>query len=230
MKNQGAPWFRLDPAAALAQIHGMTDKQAGNWAKKLFCALIRADSAVQDEFARDMILEREEFIRKKATSGELGASRRWHRHSGAMANDGGPMASPLHRHCIAIASPLHRHGAPMANDGGPMPMTGQDNTRHIKTENEWGVSVDKYEKISGMDVEKLVAHAVEFCNESDPSRAAAGFKKTINRIGKEAFRDCLCRFVGSVESGEECQNRGATFFKYYLKPAMEAKIAREGAK
>ena len=86
---------------------------------------------------------------------------------------------------------------------------------------------DKYEEIMGLVGEDAIANfTAEFCADTDRPRAIGGYKKAIRLIGTEEFKSKLCRFRGAVDAREDPPNRGGTFFKHYLKPAMEAKAKR----
>ena len=87
--------------------------------------------------------------------------------------------------------------------------------------------MDKYEKIMGLVGEDAIANfTADFCADTDRPRAIGGYKKAMRLIGTEGFKSELCRFLGAVDAGEYPPNRGGTFYKHYLKPAMEAKAKR----
>lgn len=73
------------------------------------------------------------------------------------------------------------------------------------------VDEDPYRYIWGLPDDALPQFAAWFCGESGNERAIGFYGRFAARNGHKALRVELDKFVGSVRSGEEPENRGAAF-------------------
>lgn len=79
---------------------------------------------------------------------------------------------------------------------------------------------DKYEQIQSIPQADLADWAVSYCG--DALEWTRVYKEYIQKIGPEAFRSILAQFVGEIDAGEGCRNRGSALVAK-LKDAVAAK-------
>jgi len=83
-----------------------------------------------------------------------------------------------------------------------------------------GETDDVYADLHSCPDEELPELTVEFCGDKDKKQALGSYRKFMRSLGAGKYRAALEKFVGTINAGEDCPNRGGTFTKNYLKPMM----------
>lgn len=213
-------WFVLEAGLYNQALVGLTRDEIANFAISLGRALARQERGV-NPFADDLMDERDRYLETRRVTGKMGGRPRKKGHPkvtlGSPHGDG--EAVPNRTETVPDHSTEPRPKEP------EQPRVG--NLGFSIGKIIGGSGVDKYEEIMGLVGEDAIANfTANYCADTDRSRAIGGYKKAMRLIGTEGFKSELCRFRGAVDAGEDPPNRGGTFFKHYLKPAMEAKAKR----
>lgn len=216
-------WYVLESGPYNQALVGLSLDEIAAWAVSLGKALARQERGI-NAFADDLMDERDRYLETRRVTGKMG---------GRPPKKGHPR--------VTLGSPQGDGGAvPYRTETVPNP-TGQnptepepkpkepERTRVGNLGDHIGNIIgeggrDKYGEVMGLVGEDAIANfTADFCADADRPRAVGAYKRAMKIIGTEGFKSELCRFRGAVVAGEDPPNRGGTFFKHYLKPAMEAK-------
>lgn len=184
------PWYKLEVAKHLAFIMGMDDKGVASHYRNLLLALARGERGV-DPMADAMLDESDQYASKQRSAGYKGAAVRY----GSVSDSAPP----------SIRREIEKSLAASAK-------ANQTRRKQI------GSSDDVYADLASCPDEELPELTVDFCEDKDKKMALGSYRKLMREIGADKYRDALTRFIGTVNAGEDCPNRGGTFTKNYLKP------------
>ena len=213
-------WYVLESGPYNQALVGLSRDEIAAWAVSLGKALARQERGI-NTFADDLMDERDRYLQERRETGLMGGRPPKKGHPrvtlGSPQGDGG--AVPYRTETVPD---LSTEPKPKESEQPRVGNIGVSIGKIIG-----GGSGDKYGEIMGLIGEDAIANfTARFCADEDRSRAIGGYKKAMRFIGTEAFKSELCRFRGAVDAGEDPPNRGGTFYKHYLKPAMEAKAKR----
>lgn len=223
--NRIPAFYRFYPGRHSAAVSLLkTSKKKADYLDKLLYALNLCQTGICPA-ADDMILDTVSYLENQSKAGSEGAAKRWGRHGVAMGSPSAAMGSPCLPMAIPVPVPNPKPVSSVSSNAPakPKPTGTGFKSKRAGTESDRG---DGYETIAGLAQQALPEYAAKFCRESDPGLSIRAYKKAIGIIGPEKFRECLATFSGTVRAGEDCPNRGATFLKHYLRPAMAAQIQK----
>ena len=222
MPKFGMRWYQYNPAFHLAATLKMSAEEKANYYDTLNTALVMERRGLNPE--ADKMMDNADHVsevRRKA------AERSWE----SRRDDAN--AKQMQNICNALPTDLPNRPTEPDLSTEPRPKPKEPEQSRVGNlgfsigKIIGGCGVDKYEKIMGLVGEDAIANfTADFCADTDRPRAIGGYKKAMRLIGTEGFKSELCRFLGAVDAGEDPPNRGGTFYKHYLKPAMEAKAKR----
>ena len=223
--------FPLYPAKVLAQVVEMTVEDRGRIFLKLLTDLIGGVPS-GNPIADPMIEEAQAYYAKQRESASKGGRRTQAKRRNSTSADSSGASSGASSGVqankpkgIQPKGIQENVSTEMKPKGAEQPRLGNLGSSIEKILS--GGGGDKYEKIMGLVGEDAIANfTADFCEDADRSRAIGGYKRAMRVIGPEEFKSVLCKFYGSVSAGEDVPNRGGTFNKHYLSPAMEAKGKR----
>ena len=212
-------WYVLEAGPYNQALVGLSRDEIADWAVSLGKAVARQERGI-NAFADDLMDERERYLETRRETGKLGGRppKKGHPgvtpgspagHGGAVPNRTQP--NPTMQNMTGLT-----HRSEVNLDAKPEP-TKPDTRRggvggaDFESVLRAGNSRDRYALIASIPHEKLAESAAAFCNEEDPNRAIAVYKRIIRTIGPEAFRAEWAAFAGECEAGEEPHNRGAAF-------------------
>ena len=211
-------WYVLESGPYNQALVGLSRDEIAEWAVSLGRALAKQVRGI-NAFADDLMDERDRYLEERRETGKMG---------GRPPSKGHPR--------VTLGSPRGNGGAvPYRTETEPDPSTEpKPKEPEQPRDGNLGLSIgkiigggDRYGEIMGLVGEDAIANfTADFCSDTDRPRAIGGYKKAMRIIGTEGFKSELCRFRGAVGAGEDPPNRGGTFYKHYLKPAMEAKAKR----
>ena len=210
-------WYVLEAGPYNQALVGLNRDEIAAWAISLGKALARQERGI-NAFADDLIDERERYLETRRETGKLGGCPPSKGHPrvtlGSPPGDGGAVPNrtpPNHAEHNRACTPSR------GRSGSEAGAERTENRRHGGAGGEFkdamgvGKGQDRYERIASIPQDELAKAVVAFCNEEDPNRAMAVYKRIIRVIGPEAFRSEFAAFVGECGAGEEPDRRGAAF-------------------
>ena len=188
---QARPWYKLEVAKHLAFIMGMDDKGVASHYRDMLLALARGEKGL-NPMADAMMDEADLYANKQRNAGFKGAAVRY---GSVPENAPSEIRKEIQKSLADAASAKPKR-------------------------KQIGETDDPYADLLSCPDEELAELAVEFCCDKDKKMALGSYKKFMRAIGATKFRSALERFVGTINAGEDCPNRGGAFTKNYLKPLM----------
>lgn len=209
-------WFVLEAGLYNQALVGLTQDEIANFAISLGRALARQERGV-NPFADDLMDERDRYLETRRVTGKMG---------GRPRKKGHPKVTLGSPHGDGEAVPNRTETVPNHTEQNPTEtvpsIESEPEPKGAEPPSDGRVGVhigkflgagsgDKYVDIANLSHDELTGYAVKFCQESDPNRAIAAYKRIIRVIGPEAFRAELSTFAGELKAGEEPVKRGAAF-------------------
>jgi hypothetical protein len=188
--GQSRPWYKLEVAKHLAFIMGMDDRGVASHFRELLLALANGEKGV-NPMADAMMEEADTYANKQRNAGFKGAAVRY---GSVPENAPSEIRKEIQKSLAATTQKPKRK--------------------------QIGETDDPYADLHSCPDEELPELTVEFCGDKDKKQALGSYRKFMRAIGAGKYRAALERFVGTINAGEDCPNRGGTFTKNYLKPTM----------